>query len=150
MIQFWVPGKALPAGSKRSFQHKVTGKIVVTDANPKSKGWKEQVRVVARTHMGGSPPLTGPVAVDFVFNVLRPKSHLRSDGVNLSMEGQRKPWPTSKPDLLKLARGVEDALTGIVYEDDAQIVFETMRKQWSQIEGVQVRVQEMTSSDPQW
>lgn len=66
------------------------------------------------------------------------------------MEGQRKPWPTSKPDLLKLARGVEDALTGIVYEDDAQIVFETMRKQWSQIEGVQVRVQEMTSSDPQW
>ena len=32
------------------------------------------------------------------------------------------------PDVLKLARGVEDALTGIVWRDDAQIVNESLNK----------------------
>lgn len=32
------------------------------------------------------------------------------------------------PDVLKLARGVEDALTGIVWRDDAQIVNESLSK----------------------
>lgn len=143
MLEFWVPGKAQPAGSKRGFL--VGGRVVITDANRNAKDWKTDVQVAAIKAMDdhGLEILSGPLSVSFTFHRLRPKSHFLTDGERLSAKGAREEWPTSKPDLLKLARGVEDAMTGIVYRDDSQIVIENLRKDWRDIEGVQVRVQEL-------
>lgn len=39
--------------------------------------------------------------------------------------------PTSRPDLTNLEKTVEDAMNGIVYPDDAQIVEKLSRKEWT-------------------
>jgi len=57
------------------------------------------------------PPLEGPVCISLTFYLPRPKSAPR-----------RVVHPATRPDLSKLVRSVEDALTGIVYRDDAQIM----------------------------
>ena len=51
--------------------------------------------------------------------------------------------PTSKPDVLKLARLVEDALTGVLFIDDAQIITELIEKHWGEPARVEVRVSEI-------
>lgn len=145
MIQFTVFGKAQPAGSKRAFALRRKGGalvlresgapvISVTDDNPDSKAWKQEVAKAALLSRSQQPGhlakiIEGPVAVSFYFYRPRPKGHMTSKGA-LSKSGRETPYPTSKPDVLKLARGVEDALTGVIWRDDAQIVDERLRKFW--------------------
>jgi Holliday junction resolvase RusA-like endonuclease len=133
-IFFWVPGIAQPAGSKRAFPR--GGHVSVVDANPKAKSWKGVVGLRAELAMGGHPPFDGPLTVMMTFNRSRPKAHIGKHGVLPSAPD----FPTVKPDLLKLARAVEDAMTGIVYRDDAQIVAEWLWKKYGEQDGVMVSV----------
>jgi Holliday junction resolvase RusA-like endonuclease len=52
-----------------------------------------------------------------------------------------------KPDVLKLARAVEDALTGILYRDDAQIVTEVLRKRYGDPPRVEIRLSPVATLD---
>jgi Holliday junction resolvase RusA-like endonuclease len=122
-IEFTVIGKAAPAGSKTAFAFKKKdGSLgaTVTDANPRVKSWKRIVTETARDHYDG-PLLDGPLRVTFVFYRQRPKGHFRKNG-QLSGTGLEDTHPTMRPDVLKLARGAEDALTGVLWRDDSQIV----------------------------
>lgn len=137
-IEFFVPGKPQPAGSKKGFAR---GRHVsIVDANDKSKPWQATVALFASEAYSG-PLLEGPIAVTFVFFHERPKGHYGT-GRNA---GVLKDWapiaPTGKPDVLKLARGVEDALSGVVYRDDAQIVDETLYDRYGATPGVSVSIQ---------
>ena len=132
MIAFFVAGLPRPAGSKRAFPIKkngvFTGKTAVADSNPKAKDWKCDVAHAAAKAMEGKALLTGPVKVEFTFCMPRPKYQFRKDG---SLKYGAPYWHTVKPDALKLARGVEDALTGIVWNDDSQIVDEHLIKAYA-------------------
>jgi crossover junction endodeoxyribonuclease RusA len=67
-------------------------------------------------------PLSGPLKLSMEFRLLRPKFHFGSGKnagqVKASMSGT---FPTVKPDLTKLERSTEDALTGILWHDDCQV-----------------------------
>lgn len=141
-LSFVVAGHPEPAGSKKTVP--AGGRYVVVDANPRSKGWKKVVAATAREAMRQEEwqTLECPVWISMVFTVVRPKGHFKKDGT-LSAEGFRWPAPSKKPDLLKLSRGVEDALTDAgVYKDDALIVVEQLRKVWGTEESVTVTVME--------
>lgn len=115
---------------------------VVVDANKKAKPWKNVVAATARGAMLKErwETLEGACWLSVAFFIERPKSHFRVNG-ELSLEGVRHPFPAKKPDALKLARAVEDALTDAgVYRDDALIVSEVILKQWGVEEGVTVTV----------
>ena len=58
--------------------------------------------------------------------------------------------PISKPDVLKLARGVEDALTKILWLDDAQIVYEVIQKFYGPQPGCFVTIAELPQVDTGW
>jgi Holliday junction resolvase RusA-like endonuclease len=147
VISFTVLGKAETAGSKRAFALRKKGGglvlreggapvVVVTDDNPDSKAWKQEVGkagLLARAEQPGhlSKLLEGPLAVTFYFYRPRPKGHSKAAG-GLSKAGRETPYPISKPDVLKLARAVEDALTGVLWRDDSQIVDERLRKFWGE------------------
>jgi len=78
-----------------------------------------------------SAPLEGPLLLELTFWIPRPKGHYGS-GKNAAVVKAGAPFaPTVKPDLLKLTRAVEDALTGIVYRDDSQITSETLQKAYT-------------------
>jgi Holliday junction resolvase RusA-like endonuclease len=144
MIAFTVLGAPAPAGSKKAFV--VKNRAIITDASKRSRPWKSRVSAAAQDAMNGREPLDGPVFLRLTFGVQRPRSrHYKRDGT-LNAVGLRMPWPTSRPDALKLARAVEDALTGIVYRDDAQIVLEAVSKHYANAEGVIVEVYPLLSS----
>ena len=139
-LSFTVEGHAEPAGSKRAVP--AGGRWHVVDANRKAAGWKKHVAEVARRAMleQGAETLTEPCVFTLSFHVSRPASHFRKDG-SLNPEGERNPFPAKRPDLLKLARGVEDALTEAgVYSDDALIVSEFLTKEWGEVEHVEIFV----------
>lgn len=140
VLSLTVHGTPQPAGSKRAFVR--GGHASVVDANPKAKGWKGQVAQVAGEAWAGKPLLTGPLCVAMAFVRVRPKGHHGKSGLNA--KGRRTPYPIAKPDVLKLARAVEDALTGVVWKDDAQIVDELLKKEWGKTEFVAVEVWDLT------
>jgi crossover junction endodeoxyribonuclease RusA len=63
--------------------------------------------------LGRPQPFQGAVVVRMVFTMARPVSVKRS----------KRPWPSVAPDILKLGRAVEDALTAAgVWKDDCLVV----------------------------
>lgn len=131
VVRFTVYGTASPAGSKTSGVKKDGGRFV-RDSNPASAAWKGEVKAVAGKLMeradGGM--LLGPLTMSLEFYRARPGNHYKSDGKTLSKKGEETPYPISRPDSTKLTRGVEDAMTGIVYRDDSQIVQQIIKKWW--------------------
>jgi Holliday junction resolvase RusA-like endonuclease len=156
--RFVVFGKAEPAGSKQAFvplhpktkqpyRNKNGGIVVSTvDANPKSGKWKKHVAKVAREEYGG-PVFKGPVKVTMLFYRQRPESHFTSTGL-LSKLGRETPYPITKPDATKLLRGTEDALKGICWVDDAQVVKPCPEKLWGSPARVEITVEEILVADP--
>jgi Holliday junction resolvase RusA-like endonuclease len=135
-VTFSVFGVAQPAGSKRAFVHTHTKRVVVTDDARRSRPWKQEVAAVATEAMLGRELYTGPLALELEVTVTRPRGHYGKRGLLPSAPI----YPTTRPDLLKLARAVEDALTGIVYRDDALIIVEHLRKGFGEPARVDVSI----------
>lgn len=110
VVRFEVIGLAQPKGSTRAFIPKGWSRPIITSANPKSKGWEQLVREQAQA-AANEGMFLGPVALSVVFQLPRPQSLPKSVRHHVK-----------KPDVSKLARSLEDALTGVLYRDDAQIV----------------------------
>lgn len=142
MIAFTVYGTAEPAGSKRAFV--VGGKARVTDANRKSAPWKQEVASQGAEATADLDLLDGPLAVCFTIYVPRPAGHFGKAGNVLP---SARVFPTVKPDLLKLARGIEDALTGIVWRDDSQIVSERLFKMYGEPARVEIQIREILPNE---
>lgn len=131
-VHISVVGKAQPAGSKRSFK----GTSSVFDANPKASGWKATVAREAANAMAWEDPdlamFYGPCKIEMTFYIQRPKYHYRTGKYAGVIKDKYKDcYPTGTPDATKLARGTEDALTGIVYRDDSQNVTVVSKKRWA-------------------
>lgn len=118
-FSFTVYGKAEPKGSVRAILPK--GKqwpILISDNKETLKPWAQQVArtaqdAYARANQGDITPIARTVAVrvDMVFYLQKPMSAKKTEL-----------WPTKRPDRDKLARAIQDALKGAVYEDDGQVV----------------------------
>lgn len=127
-VAFVVPGRAQPAGSKRAFVNRKTGKMIVTDANPNAGAWKERVALAASAAFGRRPLLDEPLVLEVTVLLVRPAGHFGARG--MSRKGRETPCPVSKPDLTKLVRAIEDALTGVVWVDDSRVVSQFATKGW--------------------
>lgn len=117
-VCFTVYGIARPAGSKKAFYNAKLGRSMVVDANDNSRPWKALVSDAAIEATGAGSLLTGPLELVVRFYMPRPKGHQGARGLRPSAPTH----PAVKPDTTKLLRAVEDALAGLVYKDDAQIV----------------------------
>ncbi|SLG39924.1 Holliday junction resolvase [Mycobacteroides abscessus subsp. abscessus] len=105
MTTFFVPGVPRPQGSKKSF-----GRGRMVESSRHVKGWRATISAVARSE---ASPLSGPVEVEILFIMPRPKATSR-----------RRPTPPAikRPDIDKLERAVLDGLTGLAWRDDSQVV----------------------------
>ena len=113
---------------------------MITDANKNAKPWKALVVSAALDAYQG-PLLEGPLSMEIIEYRIRPQSHTGKRGLN--KKGRETPYPTTAPDCLKIARAIEDSLSGVIYRDDSQIVRETIRKTWGDKEHTFVAIQEV-------
>ena len=107
-VMFFVPGKAVPQGSKTAFISKSTGKPIVVDKDVRLPQWRATVtshalaRLKTLSHPDQMPfaiPLVGPAAVSITVRHGAPEAPLR-DGKNAgivkaSAPSTRRPCPTS-------------------------------------------------------
>jgi Holliday junction resolvase RusA-like endonuclease len=119
-----VHGLPAPQGSKRHVGH---GRMV--ESSKHVAPWRDAVRGEAARVVDeirdGSPwvPYDGPLVARMVFTFARPKGHYRT-GRNAHLLRDGAPaYPQGPPDLSKLLRSTEDALTDAgVWRDDARVV----------------------------
>lgn len=139
-ISFFVPGTPQPGGSKKAFVVPGTNRASVVEDAKRNKPWRASVALAASKAYRGEL-LTGPLFVSFAFQVSRPRGHFGT-GKNSGKLRQSAPrHPAKKPDVLKLARSTEDALTGVIWKDDAQTVALSLSKMYTdRAEGVWIRV----------
>lgn len=119
ILKFTVYGKAVSKGSTQPFMGK--GGRVIPQNLSKLQTWTGMIAAEAAKVMDGRELCTGPVSMIVEFFFQRPKSHFgtgRNSG-NLKPSAPRE--HVQKPDLSKLIRAAEDALSGIVYRDDSQV-----------------------------
>lgn len=140
-VGFTVIGTPKPAGSKYAAKTK-DGRVYVRDASASRGGteWRKQVAETARRAMGARDPLDGPLFLVLRFYVGRPKGHFGRRG----LLPNARPYPTTRPDLTKLVRSVEDACTGIVWRDDSQVIFQTTHKEYGSPARVELAVTPLT------
>lgn len=107
-VTFTVPGVPQVQGN-----HRVSRAGYTYDTNKKLAGWRRTVALCAQQAMNRqrAEPLTGPVLLAIEFAMPRTKA----------MRKDPPPPMTQRPDSTKLTRAIEDALTGIAYNDDSQI-----------------------------
>jgi Holliday junction resolvase RusA-like endonuclease len=144
-LHVFVPGKAVPGGSKKAFAHATTGKIIVTDDAKNNREWKERVAYFARQAFERPALLDGPLEVWATFYIQRPRSHYRVGRFAHVVRDSAPEWPIGRPDATKLWRAAEDALKGVVFNDDAQVVCQHIMKIWNEKPGVLIVVREVTT-----
>jgi len=140
VVDFDVSGVPATAGSKRAFLSRKTGKPFITDDCTRGKEWRATVRATAAHELPVPHTLSGPLVLQITFRLRRPKAHYGT-GRNAGRLKQSAPVrPTTKPDTTKLLRSVEDALTHVVWRDDAQVVGQVTAKVYSDRPGAHITV----------
>ena len=141
-IKFFVPGVPAPGGSKKAFKHPATGKIMVVDACSRNKPWRERVASFAYDHKPNDLIKTAiELSIDFIMP--RPKGHYGTGKNSSKLKPSAPKFCTKKPDATKLTRALEDALTGIIWKDDDQVVKQVIRKHYGDSPGALVTIREI-------
>ena len=136
MVTFEVPGD--PHGKGRpKFARR--GNFVQTYTDAKTVSYEDLVKFHANLAMIDLAPIEGPVAVYIYIKLAVPKSYSKKR-TEACLSGLER--PTKKPDWDNVAKSVSDAINGIVYVDDCQVVNAHITKVYSTNAGVSVCVKE--------
>lgn len=124
-IEFHVLGEPSPEGSTRAFYIPKLNKTVTTHQNQSAlDAWRNRVATEAQNVLLEREWLSdnaSSYSVAVLFVLPRPPSVPR----------HRRIMPTVKPDIDKLLRAINDALTGILWPDDCQVVSAYARKEYA-------------------
>jgi crossover junction endodeoxyribonuclease RusA len=111
VLTMFVPGIPRPQGSKRYLGHR-SGKAVLVEGSRESRRFRDRITWAAHDAWRPRVVLTGePLTIALEFVMPRPVSTPKTT-----------PAAVRRPDLDKLVRCVCDAMTGVIYADDSQIV----------------------------
>lgn len=122
--------RAYPQGSKR---HVGNGRMI-EQAGANLTAYRQHVATIARTKLRN--PQTGPVTIRCVFEFARPKTHYLRDQVRDT--APEHCYPAKRGDIDKLLRSTLDALTGVWFVDDAQVVGVAAAVRWASYDAITV------------
>jgi Holliday junction resolvase RusA-like endonuclease len=136
-LRFIVPGQPQTKGSAKAFVPKSWAatavaagrapRAVVTNDNPKAKAWQQLIAEHATKALADSklqPFAAGAVVLDVWFYLPRPQKFLTKKYAGVDVPH------TTKPDADKLLRCLKDALSGVVYHDDAAVIDAYVHKRY--------------------
>lgn len=155
VIQFVVLGKPITKGSTTSFAAKrKDGSLVLRgNGNPaivtrnstgaRGRHWEEAVAscaLEAREQAGGRIARSEPVGVEVIFYQPRNKGDYGTGRNAHLLKPSAPTHPAVRPDVDKFARAVLDALSGICYADDGQVVTVHAEKRFGEPSRAEIRV----------
>ena len=136
MVTFKVD--ANPVGKQRA-RYAKRGNFVQTYTPDKTRNYESLIKEAAIEAMGSSEPLETPVTLYLYIRAPIPKS-LPKKRIEACLNGLEK--PIKKPDASNVLKSVEDAMNGVVYKDDSQIVNIHVSKVYSSVSGIDVCIKE--------
>jgi len=117
MITIVIPGEARGKGRPRFARR---GKFVQTYTDDKTASYENLAALAGNKAMKGAPPLLCALSVGITVFTTPPASWSKKKTAQ-ALAGDI--YPTSKPDLDNVAKCLLDALNGIAWKDDKQVVF---------------------------
>lgn len=120
MIVITIPGEPVAKGRPRVGRHH-------TYTPQKTVNHEEYVKLMWMQQHGNKEPSVGPLNAVITFNFEPPKSYTKTKRKS-AIEGV---WHVKKPDIDNLIKTVTDALNGLAYKDDSQIVSMQIFKQYA-------------------
>lgn len=139
-IEIRIAGNPVPKARARVTK---TG-IAYTPA--KTRKWEQTAALMAQAEMAGRAPLECPLEVVVIAEWPAPQSWpewKRAAAV------QGRLCHTTKPDADNIVKAAVDALNGVVFRDDSQIVGMIARKAYSEMPGVTIRVRALDAMPAQ-
>jgi len=135
IIQFTVDGDPIPKGRPRFARR---GHFVQTYTDAKTIDYETHVAMKARHAIGASDPLKGALTVFLYLRYGVPTSYSKKRK-EACLRGVEYP---KKVDLDNVYKSITDAMQGIVYLNDSQIVETHITKVYAETAGANVMVQE--------
>lgn len=115
-VAFQLPGHPKGKGRPRAV---VRGGFARVYTPAETRSYEGMIRLAAEKAMRGRPPTERPVIVMMaaVFDIPKSFSKARRSA---ALDGGE--FPAKKPDLDNIVKAVVDAMNGVVFKDDSQIV----------------------------
>ncbi|MEF3309300.1 RusA family crossover junction endodeoxyribonuclease [Paenibacillus sp. GYB004] len=136
MIQFTIYGEPVAQGRPRASSQ---GGFVRLYDPKKSRDYKDYIRLAAAEH---APPalLEGPLAMMVTAFRPIPKSFSQKKAVAAE---RGEILPTSKPDADNYLKAVKDALKGVIWKDDSQVVDAYVRKRYGVRPRIEIKIRQI-------
>lgn len=136
MISFTVYGEPVAQGRPRA---STFGGFVRMYDPKKSSDFKDYVRLAASQHAPGKL-LEGPLVLQLRIYKPIPKSFSKKKTAQAEA-GQLR--PTNKPDVDNYVKGIKDALKGVIWKDDSQVVDLVAGKYYGERPRVEITISEV-------
>lgn len=131
-LQIKVPGE--PVGKGRPRFVRATGRTYTPE---KTERYENLVKLAFIKEYPDVIPLEGPLAVTMIANFSIPKSWSKKKQA-IAAAGVLR--PTKKPDTDNIAK-IKDALNGIAWIDDAQVVEESISKNYTEVPSLTIIIE---------
>lgn len=129
---FTIPGEPVGKARAKTVRNKYTGKTM-SYTPEKTANYENLVKVCYKGKYFGDNAIT--VGIDAYFKI--PASYSKKKKAQCLYNGCHA---TKKPDCDNIAKIICDALNGIAYDDDKQIVELVVRKLWAEVPYVEVEI----------
>lgn len=137
MIQFVVYGEPVAQGRPK---FSTRGGFVKAYDPAKSRDYKDYVKLAASEH-APKALLEGPLGMVLTVYRSTPKSFSK---IKASRAEAGQITPTTKPDIDNYLKGVKDALKGVIWKDDSQVVEVFARKRYSARPRIEVKIKQLS------
>mgnify|MGYP003338581386 FL=1 len=139
VVTFQVDGDPVPKGRPRFARR---GHFVQTYTDSKTIEYETLVAMKARQAIGASEPLKGALSVFLYLRYSIPSSYTKKRK-EACLNGLEFP---KRIDIDNVYKSITDAMNGIVYLDDSQIVEAHIKKVYAEESGANIMVQECVSN----
>lgn len=147
LVEFFVPGSPMPEPRPRAAVVRGRPRVYKPAS---ARDWKALVRMVAAQKMDREPS-RGALRVRMVFALSRPSSHFGRGRNQGKLRGRAPAFPMhQRSDVDNLAKGILDAMSGLVFEDDRQVCTLEVEKRYlatGEVPGTSVAVFELNGED---
>ena len=138
VVTFAVDGDPVPKGRPRFARR---GQFVQTYTDAKTIDYETQVAMKARHAIGSTKPLESALTVFLYLRYTVPASYSKKRK-EACLNGLEYP---KRIDIDNVYKSITDAMNGIVYLDDSQIVEAHIKKVYAEESGANIMVQECDS-----